>query len=421
MPGVANNCYELVSSGSDMIISAGVPASDACQIIDKSISIESRSQLADGSFNNTPACDGETACSEDVQRQVVCQAICHNLTVEDNGTIGDNLSNAHYQAAQINTFQNANSAHNGKTVDLDNSLGDCRVSEEGEQFLTVSDEIVTNSNSAEDSPHHLSGSIPFGSQIVSCTKESKDSDESTYHDSRNIIPFKDDGGTLHHDSQKFQVADGVFCSHKNSDSCELISDHGCIQPHSVGSKKLHSESINGCGSQCRPNGVRVFGDIGLPTGNMMHPRARSCTEDIPVNCIKSSGVVSELNADEAEVCAAKAPNFQTLKKSENCQSIQMASGSCEEIANGVHVNSEASSVAEFNFLSSDRNLLLNNNPRVDHSSELPEPGLQVDQAAQSNGPSLCSPNNGGVALNCASAGGTSCGGTEVIVLSNQAS
>ncbi|KAF7804744.1 increased DNA methylation 1-like [Senna tora] len=306
-------------------------------------------------------------------------------TVHHKGAIEspDHMINTNHQDEHVKTCQDTDIilAHNGESVDLDNQVNH----EEGKKFLAVSDDVVMDSNIAEDSPHHLSKSIPLGSETVSSTREMKDS----YGDSNNIIPFKDDAGTLHHDSQKFQVAE-----------CEQIRNHDYVQPHTIGSEDLHSESINGRGSQCKLSGVCVSGDT------------QSFTEDLPDNCIKPTSAVSALNADEAEVSAAKTPNLQTHISSGDCQSIQMASGSCEEIPNGAHKSGKASCVAEFDFLPADRNAVINNNPWMDPHSDLPQPALPVDKAALGNGPSLCSPNAAGVALHCASSGGASCGGTE---------
>lgn len=258
----------------------------------------------------------------------------------------------------------------------DNPSSQCSGSEKGSQYLTKSDEIVTHGNGDEDSPCLSSENIPHRSETVSCMRESKDS-EIAYDNLKSVTPLEDNDGTLHPGSQEFQLAESVFGSHKISNSCEPTSDHDFVRHHLVEYKELLS--------------------VGLP-----------------VNCIKPSSVVSELNSDE--VCAAKTSSLQTDTISGDCQSVQAASGSAEDILNGVNVNSELSSVAEFNLLPADEKLVVINNRWTDHSSELLDPGLQVERTAQCNGSSLRSPNTSGVALHCASAGGT-----EVMVLSNKAS
>ncbi|KAK4273114.1 hypothetical protein QN277_021575 [Acacia crassicarpa] len=258
----------------------------------------------------------------------------------------------------------------------DNPSSQSSGSEKGSQYLTKSDEIVTHRNGDEDSPCLSSENIPHRSEIVSCMRESKDS-EIAYDNLKSVTPLEDNDGTLHPESLEFQLAESVFGSLKISNSCEPTSDHDFVRHHSVESKEL-------------------------------------LAVDLPVNCIKPSSVVSELNADE--VCAAKTSSLQTDTNSGDCQSVQAASGSAEDILNGVNVNSELSSVAEFNLLPADKKLVLINNRWTDHPSELLDPGLKVERTAQCNGSSLRSPNTTGVALHCASAGGT-----EVIVLSNKAS
>ncbi|KAK4281177.1 hypothetical protein QN277_012701 [Acacia crassicarpa] len=169
---------------------------------------------------------------------------------------------------------------------------------------------------------------------------------------------------------------------------EAIINHDCVQSHPTGSKEINSESINGCGSQQKPSGYCTYDEASLET----------------------------TKADKSDVRMAKATNLHSLVHSGDCQRLQIASGSREDIPNGANEKSEAASTADGNSVLSDK-------AGINRSSELPEVDLQVNQTGQGDAPSLCggSSTGSGMALHCASAGGTSCGNsTEVVVLSNEA-
>lgn len=362
---VANNCDVAGSSGSYLINSAGIPPSNACQI------------------NDAPDITGNTIHHDnspnDVTCQVVCQAVHESLTVEDKNTAisRDCVTDTCYRAKDTSTSKNTSCDcimlnHDEKPLDLDSQLNKCCVTYEEKQCLSVS--LVGT---------EATGEGKFG------TRESKDSADSIGHDSNKV-----------------------------ADSCELKSKIDCVRPYFIGSK-LQAESVNGCTSCSSPNSHCTSGESILTTNVLVHLRSQNISEDLPVaNCEKNSSVVSAPNADEAEACSAQAPNNINHG---DCQSILVSSGFCEKIADGVNESKEHS-LAEANFLPADTDIVPNNKSGMTGSSELAEPDLQFDQTARSNAPSLCSPNTAsGVGLHCASAGSTSGGSTEVIVLSNQAS
>ncbi|KAI4301241.1 hypothetical protein L6164_034537 [Bauhinia variegata] len=309
------------SSGSELIISDGVLGSNVCQI-------------------------NETMSSE-------------------YGFLHDHVSDhARYQAEQMNAFPNTDSgcivpSHDEKTVDLDTSLNNYADSKEERQCLSLShfstegskkgghsgsvsllgteymhntgklaDEMVKNNNDhAEDPPQHLVESIPPESRVVLCSGDSKQSADIISHDSENTILSTVGVGTASDGCLKLQLTESVCDFNKRiSDSGEPQSGHDFVQPCSVGSKEVHSESATGCDSQCRPS------EAVLPTCVSMHLRKQNHPDD----CKKSSNVVNELNADEAEVFSAKTTNLQTCTSNDDCQTVQLASGSCSDIANGVN-------------------------------------------------------------------------------------
>lgn len=159
------------------------------------------------------------------------------------------------------------------------------------------------------------------------------------------------------------------------------------------------------GSHSRPNGHSAHGEAGVTTNVLMHLESQSITKDFPVNCENSSSVVGAPNADESELCYSKTIDLQTNKNPRDC----------EKIADVVNERNKASNAADADFLPIDLELVPNNKPGIKESSELSEINLQVDQTESSNANTAS-----GAALHCTSAGSTSCGSTEGIVLSNQA-
>ncbi|CAL0300588.1 unnamed protein product [Lupinus luteus] len=114
---VANSCDGAGSSGSDLIISAGIPPSNECQID------ESCFQPPKGSLNDAPVITSNTINhdkSSDVTGQVVCQAVDENMAVE---------------AANVRDC--ARSDHDKKLIDLDSQLNKCCVTYEEKQCLGV--------------------------------------------------------------------------------------------------------------------------------------------------------------------------------------------------------------------------------------------------------------------------------------------
>ena len=253
--------------------------------------------------------------------------------------------------------------------------------------------------------------------------------------------------TVHHNKSPEDVTCQVVC-HENlpvedksavnppdcvSDTCDRDEDtskhentsHDCIMlNHDEKPIDLDGHLNNYCVNeerQCLKGGC-VSGEAVLTANDLVHKSSQDITEDCPVNREINSKMVSAQNADEAEACSAETPNLQMNINSEDCQSIPVSSGLCEKIVDGLDENSKPSTVAHF--LPDDTHTVPNNEHSMNGSSDLPEPDMQVDQTLRSNAPSLCTPNTpSGVALHCASAGAgtTSCGSTEVIVLSNQAS
>ncbi|XP_019428395.1 PREDICTED: LOW QUALITY PROTEIN: uncharacterized protein LOC109336324 [Lupinus angustifolius] len=115
---VANRCDGVGSSGSDLISSAGIPPSNACQIN------ESYFQPPKGSLNDAPVITSNTIHhnkSPDVTCQFVCQAVDENMAVE---------------AANVRDC--ARLDHDQKLIDLDSQLNKCCVTYEEKQCLGLS-------------------------------------------------------------------------------------------------------------------------------------------------------------------------------------------------------------------------------------------------------------------------------------------
>ncbi|KAE9611481.1 hypothetical protein Lal_00011464 [Lupinus albus] len=359
---VANFCDGAGSSGSDLINSAGIPPSNACQIN------ESGYQPPEGSLNEAVDITSNTIdhgkSPDDVTCPVVCQAIDESMAAEA-ADAHDCASDISYRAQDKSISYNCTRPyHDQKSIDLDGQLSKCCVTYEEKQCLGVS---------------HIS--------TEAAEEHSADS--------------------IHHDL------------HKMSDSCELKGKNDCVQAYFTGSE-VQTEAVNGCASHCRPD---TNNDCSASEAVLTTDVTKNITEDLPaVNCEKGSSMVRVPNANEAKICSVKAPNLQTNINPEYCQSIVVSSGFCETIADGVNKRNEAPRVAEVNFLLADKGMVPDDKPGIAGSSELAEPDLQLDQTAQSNPPSLCSPNTASAMCpHWASTDSTSCGSTEAIVLSNQAS
>ncbi|CAL0316151.1 unnamed protein product [Lupinus luteus] len=144
------------------------------------------------------------------------------------------------------------------------------------------------------------------------------------------IKSEDYADSIHHDS------------HKMSDNCELKSKNNCIHQYFTGSE-VQTKIVNGCASHCRPD---INNDCAASEAILIKDVTKNITEDTPAT---------------------------------NC-------GKCSSMRN------EVPSVVEVNSLHADKNIGPDNKPGIAGSSKLSESDLQLDQTAQSNLPSLCSPN-----------------------------
>ncbi|KAK7277633.1 hypothetical protein RJT34_22648 [Clitoria ternatea] len=350
-------------------------------INDETISIESGRHLPEGLLsNNVPDIDSNTVdlgtSSKDATCQVVCQAVHENLVMEDNGigNLRDCVIDTCYRTEHLNRDE--------KAIDLNCQLNNCSnpYEERCHSVSCISTEATEGhcvgalSEVTENFPSHVKVAYKVISNNIYAENSAPCDAESIPLDSQIVFSpreSKDSADSIYHDSCKI------------SDSCGQRSTADCVQLNFIGSK-VHTESVDVSGSH---SGA-------VPTTNV---RSQNLTKDIPGNCEKNSGVTGAQNPDEMELCSAKIPDLQ---------SIPAYSG--EKRADGVNVTSKASCVAEAHLLPAD--------------IEPAEADSLVDQTTQSNAPSLWSPNtDSGAALHWAPAGSASCGGTEGIALSNQAS
>ncbi|KAK7345888.1 hypothetical protein VNO77_16503 [Canavalia gladiata] len=378
---IANNCDGVGSSGSDLINYIEIPPSNACQINDENISIESGCHLPQGSLNDVPDVVSNTIDLRKSPKDDTCQIVCQvhdNLVKEDSSTENacDCVTDTCYRTEDTSTYMNTSCNcimlnHDHKPKDLDSKLNNCGVPFEERRSLNVSCisteatenfpyqvkvayEVKPNNNGAENSAPCGQESIPLDSQTVLSIRESKDSADFIHWD-----------------------------SHKTSDNCGLLNNTDSASGETV------------------------------PTAVLMHLRSQNITKDFPVTCDKSnSNVACAPNPDGGELCSANTCNLINVNPGD-CRSIQVYSSICEKSADGVNERSKA----EANFLPADMEIGPSNKPWMKGSSELAESDLQVDQTAGSDAPSLWSPNtDSGAALHWASVGSTSCGSAEGIVL-----
>ena len=152
---LTNNCEGAGSSGSDLIISAGIP-SDAGQINDKTMSIESGGWLPEGSLNNAPDNTSNTEHNKS-PKDVIGQVVCHeNFPVEDKSTANpaDHVIDNCDLAEDISTHKKTSHDcimlnHDKKPIDLDGQLNKHCVTDEewqGRKGGCVSGEAVLTAN-----------------------------------------------------------------------------------------------------------------------------------------------------------------------------------------------------------------------------------------------------------------------------------
>ena len=128
------------SSGSDLIISAGIPSSDAGQRNDKTMSIESGGWLPEGSLNNAPYNTSNTVHNKS-PKDAIGQVACHeNFPVEDKSAANpaDHVSDTCDLAKDIPTHKKTSHDcimlnHDEQPIHLDGQLNNHCVTDEERQ------------------------------------------------------------------------------------------------------------------------------------------------------------------------------------------------------------------------------------------------------------------------------------------------
>lgn len=368
--------------------------SDCCPKIEKNISVESGCRQLENSLNNTPDITSNTIQNSESQKDVTCYAACQ---IVNEKLIVDNKISDSCELRLTTDCAQPGCIRSEVYAESDNGCGSHSKpdgdSASGEAGLTNNIlRHVESQNTTKD--------VPVNCENNSSVVNVPNADEAELHYSKTIdLQTKKNPG----DCSSILVSSGI---------CDKIA-YGLNETNKAsreaGANFLPADIElildDKPGSHSRPNGHSAHGEAGVTTNVLMHLESQSITKDFPVNCENSSSVVGAPNADESELCYSKTIDLQTNKNPRDC----------EKIADVVNERNKASNAADADFLPIDLELVPNNKPGIKESSELSEINLQVDQTESSNANTAS-----GAALHCTSAGSTSCGSTEGIVLSNQA-
>jgi len=348
--------------------------SDCCPKIEKNISVESGCRQLENSLRNSPDITRNTVQNSESQKDVTCHAACQ---IVNEKLVADNKISESCELRLTTDCAQPGSIGSEVYAESDKGCGshsrpDGDSASGVDSQNTTKDVLVNRENN---------------SSVVSVPN----ADENELRYSKTIDPQTK---KIPGDCSSILVSPGI---------CEKIA-HG-VNGMNKASREADADFLpadielihdDKPGSHSRPNGHSAHGEAGVTTNFLMHLESQSITKDFPVNCENNSSVVGAPNADESELCYSKTIDLQTNKNP----------GDCEKIA---------SNAADADFLPIDLELVPNNKPGIKKSSELSEIDLQVDQTELSNANTAS-----GAALHCTSAGSTSCGSTEGIVLSNQA-
>ncbi|CAK8571922.1 unnamed protein product [Lathyrus sativus] len=415
----------------------------------------------DNSLNNTPDITSDNVQNSKSTKDVTCQAVCqtvHEQLVVDNKSTeiaGEHVADSCCQVG-----------------DYDGAL--LEVTENCSNKVKVTTDVGLNNICAEKSALSGAENIPIDSPVVFRTRESKYSADIN-HDSHKIsdsceLRFKTsaqsdgigseevhtqfDNGCSTHSLPDGDIASGVaglptnilmntesqnitqdlpvscennlsvsvpnadeaeLCysktidlqTNKNPGDCQsiLVSSGICkeIADGVNETNKASSEADTGClpadieiilddkpGSHSRSNGRSVSNEAGLTNNVLIHLESQNITKHFPVNCENNSSGHGD------------------------CHYILESSAVCEKITDGVSERNKAPSAADANDLPIDIEVVPNNKPEIKESSEPVKPDMQVDQTEQSETNTAS-----GAALHCTSAGSTSCGSADGLVLLNQ--
>ncbi|ESW16637.1 hypothetical protein PHAVU_007G172900 [Phaseolus vulgaris] len=310
---IVNNCNGAGSSGSDLINHIEIPPRpNTCQIEDETISTESDCHLPEGSLNNVPDIASNINDYRQSSKGDTCQVV--RQTGDENPVMDNSIKNACEYVTDTCCLAGDSQLNNcavpyeerlclTSRINTEATEGQCvsvslEVTENFPNRVEVSNEVISNNISVEDSEPCGAGSI---------TRDSKVCADSIHQDSCII-----------------------------SDSCELRSDTDCGQPNFMGTEEKHSEFISVCGSDSRANGDCASGEGASATNVLLHRTSQDMTNNKP--WVKGSSEVSEpdLQVDETERNSGPSP------WSPNTASGCASTGSASRGSEGIFLSNQAS-------------------------------------------------------------------------------
>ncbi|XP_047178465.1 uncharacterized protein LOC124845413 [Vigna umbellata] len=281
---IANNCNGVRSSGSDLVNYIEIPRClNTCQIKDEATSIESDCHLPEGSLNNVPDIASNINDYRQSTKDETCEVVCHKG--DENPVMDNTMKNACEYVTDTCGVAGDSQLNNGTVpyeerlcvtscINTEATEGQCvsvslEVAENLPNHVAVSNEVMSNNKSAEDSE-------PCGTESI--TRDSKLSADSIHKDSYIV-----------------------------SDSCERRSDTDCGQPNFIGTEEQRGEFISVCGSHGRPNGDCASGEGAAATNLLLHLPSHVVINNKP--WVKGSSELPEpdLEVDQTEQNSAPSP------------------------------------------------------------------------------------------------------------------
>ncbi|QCE06454.1 autoimmune regulator [Vigna unguiculata] len=300
---IAYNCNGAGSSGSDLINYIEIPpCPNTCQINDEATSNESDCHLPEGSVNNVPDVASNINGCRQSTKDDTCEVVCH--TGDENPVMDNTKKNVCEDVTDTSGVAGDGQLNTTSCINTEATKVQCvnvslEVTENLPNHVAVSNEVLSNNKSAEDSE-------PCGTESI--TRDSKLSADSIHQDSSIV-----------------------------SDSCKLRSDTDCGQQNIIGTEEKRGEFISVCGSNGRPNGDCASGEGTAATNELLHLPSQDMTNKKP--WVKGSSDLPEpdLQVDQTEENSAPSP--WSPNTASGCASTGSASRGSTE---GIFLSNQAS-------------------------------------------------------------------------------
>lgn len=253
-------------------------------------------------MNNVPAVASNINGCRQSTKDDTCEVVCH--TGDENPVMDNTKKNVCEDVTDTSGVAGDGQLNTTSCINTEATKVQCvnvslEVTENLPNHVAVSNEVLSNNKSAEDSE-------PCGTESI--TRDSKLSADSIHQDSSIV-----------------------------SDSCKLRSDTDCGQQNIIGTEEKRGEFISVCGSNGRPNGDCASGEGTAATNELLHLPSQDMTNKKP--WVKGSSDLPEpdLQVDQTEENSAPSP--WSPNTASGCASTGSASRGSTE---GIFLSNQAS-------------------------------------------------------------------------------